>query len=92
MRTIRLTPKQKEVIELMRKGWELSYFVNKSKFIVSNVPWLEYEGVCKRVGFKISDKLLSLGLITKNKKEGCNPHLPEMIYSLTHLGKTINLE
>lgn len=83
---MKLSPKQKEVIRLMREGWELRQF-----YQFRNAYWLQATG-CAGVGSskEITDKT-AMALLTRKmiQEAKCDERL--RTYTLTDLGKTIEI-
>lgn len=88
MKTIKLSDAQKEVIRLMREGWELaiSYGLYSGSWMQSN--GIGNGGNSKDVRFNTASALIDKKLIADN---GRSKKLSDKYFSLTELGKTIEI-
>jgi len=82
---INLTPSQKEVIKLMREGWELGASGSTSNH------WLQKDGVGRGGETKKINNSIAFVLREKNLIFCPEYHFPSSTYLLTELGKTIEL-
>lgn len=88
---IKLTLSQKPIIKMMQQGGELSRFLKCSKYVVSIRPTVQLGDRFIMMQPITLNKLIEMGLIIKMDKKAANPHIPELFYELTELGKTISL-
>lgn len=88
---IKLSKKQKEVIEFMRKGATLSHFVRYSNWVASIAPYVIFGKTQIKLQSTTLVKIKDMGLICKSERKSADPHIPEVFYELTDLGKTIEL-
>lgn len=87
----KLTTKQKEAILLMREGGILSRFLQRGRWVGSIAPWVQLGKDWVKLTMPSLEQLIENGLVERTDRRPINPHIPEAFYSLTELGKTIDL-
>ena len=88
---MKLTPNENKAVLLMREGGELSRFLRYSKFVTSTAPWVQLGKEFVKLSMPSLEKMIQMGVVIKMDKKSVTPHLPEVHYELTELGKTIEL-
>jgi hypothetical protein len=89
MMKLKLSDKQKEIISLMKEGWEIG-----QEYGYSSSAWMQegkigYGGKSINLKFNTVDALKDKKLICEVQRE--NKRLSLHCYTLTELGKTIEL-